>query len=164
VFEGTPFPGVKVIITSTKNGDGSFDASKVTVKLGEIIGTVTAVGGSSISVNSSGSVITIATNGGTAWDGDPFLGADILVVVYKMADGSFLAKEVHVKGMTFTGTITSHMPGEFTINVQVEAQARVVCYEFADVIGALAVGKIVEVHVDHVVGTTYFASLVKVLN
>jgi ribosomal protein S1 len=81
-----------------------------------------------------------------------------------MADGSYMAKEVHVKGMVFTGTVTSHMPGEFTINVQVEAQTRVVWYEFADVIGTLAVGKIVKVHVDHVIGTTYFASLVKVLN
>jgi len=35
--------------------------------------------------------------------------------------------------------------------------------EFADIIGTLVVGATVEVHVDHTEGSTYFASLVKVI-
>jgi hypothetical protein len=162
--EGTPFAGVKVIIWGTKNGDGSVNAGKVAVKLGDLAGVLTAKGPASITVNASGTNKVIGTNGSTAWDGEPFVGAEVLVVFYKMADGSYLAKEVHVKGSVFTGTITAHNPAEFIINVQVEAQTRVVCYEFADVIGTLAVGKTVQVHVSHVEGGTHFASLVKVLN
>lgn len=38
-----------------------------------------------------------------------------------------------------------------------------VCIEFADVIGTLEVGATVEVHVGWIEGSTYFASLVKVI-
>ncbi|MDP2675292.1 MAG: hypothetical protein Q8Q00_10340 [Dehalococcoidia bacterium] len=41
-------------------------------------------------------------------------------------------------------------------------RVREVCVEFADIIGTLVVGATVEVYVDHIEGSTYFASLVKV--
>lgn len=162
---GDPFPGVKVIINGVKNGDGTFTASHITVKTAEFSGPVAWLNAGAMGVNAWDTTLTVKWDGYTAWEGpDPHVGSQVLVLAYKMGDGTFLAKKIVVKADSFQGTVISHSPGEFTIQVQVEAQARTVCYEFADVIGTLAVGKLVLVQVDHVEGSTHFASLVKVLN
>jgi hypothetical protein len=160
---------VKVIVKGTKNADGSFTASYIHVKTAEFSGTIAWVSGSSMGVNAWDTTLTVHWNGQTVFEGPaPQAGKQASVWAYKMGDGSFLAKKVVVKtqsaGDYFQGTVISHNPGEFTIQVQVEAQVREVCYEFGDVVGTLAVGKLVKVYVDHVEGPTYFASLVKVLN
>ena len=49
-----------------------------------------------------------------------------------------------------------------TIYVNVGGNVKEVGTEFADIIGTLAVGATVEVHVGSVEGSIYFASLVKV--
>ncbi len=165
LWAGDPFTGVKVIVTVTKNPDGSYTASKVIVKTAEFSGTVASVGAGSMNVNAWDSVLTVKWNAETAWQGpDPYVGAQVWVAAFKMGDGTFLATKIVVKSPAFTGTVTAHMPGEFTINVLVGSVTKVVCYEFADVIGTLAVGKTVYVEVDHTEAGTYFAGLVKVLN
>jgi hypothetical protein len=135
------------------------------VKTAEFSGSIAWLEGAAMGVNAWDTTLTVKWNGETAWQGPgPHVGGQVAVFAYKMGDGTFLAKQIVVKSESFQGTVVSHSPGEFTIQVQVEAQVREVCYEFADVIGSLAVGKMVLVEVDHVEGPTYFASLVKVLN
>jgi hypothetical protein len=162
---GDPFPGVKVIINAVKNADGTFTASHITVKTAEFSGPVAWLNAAAMGVNAWDTTLTVKWDGNTAWEGpDPHVGSQVMVLAYKLGDGTFLARKIVVKADSFQGTVISHTPGEFTIQVQVEAQVRTVCYEFADVIGTLAVGKLVLVQVDHVEGSTHFASLVKVLN
>ena len=164
-WSGDPFPGVKVIIAAVKNADGTYSAKYITVKMAEFSGPIAWLEGAAMGVSAWDTTLTVKWNGATAWQGpDPHVGGQVSVFAYKMGDGTFLAKQIVVKPESFQGTVVSHSPGEFTIQVQVEAQVREVCYEFADVIGTLAVGKLVLVEVDHVDASTYFASLVKVLN
>ena len=85
-----------------------------------------------------------------------------MVGAYKMSDGTFLAYKVIVKEGVFSGLITQMGPAPNTIYVNVGGDVKEVCTEFADIIGTLAVGATVEVHVDHTEGSIYFASLVKV--
>lgn len=165
VFAGTPFVGVKVWVLGYKNADGSYRALKVTVKTAEFYGTVTAMEGGTLTVFKEGTTFTVRTDANTAYpNGAPYVEAQVFVKAYRMGDGTYLAFEVTVKDWVFSGVITSHTPEQFTIQVDVGGQVREVCYEFADVIGTLEVGKTVEVHVDHVEGATHFAKLVKVLN
>jgi hypothetical protein len=164
-WSGDPFPGVKVIIKAAKNADGSFTASYIAVKTADFSGPVAWLNAGTMDVNAWDTTLTVKWDGGTIWEGpDPHVGSQVMVMAYKLGDGTFLAKKIVVKADSFQGTVVSHSPGEFTIQLQVEAQVRTVCYEFADVIGTLAVGKLVLVQVDHTEGATYFASLVKVLN
>jgi len=168
-WSGDPAVGAKVMVKGTKNADGSVSASHITVKTAEFSGPIAWINGASMGVNAWDATLTVKWDGGTQWEGPaPQVGKQVSVYAYKMGDGSFLAKKIIVKteaaGEYFQGTVISHNPGEFIIHVQVEAQVRVVCYEFADVIGTIAVGKLVKVGVDHVEGSTYFANLVKVLN
>jgi hypothetical protein len=163
-WSGEPFVGVKVTVRATKNADGTFLASKIIVKASEISGTIASVGSGSMTVNSSGSMFTVTWNGSTVWQGpDPYVGAPVWAAVYKMGDGTYLASKIVVKAPSFTGTVTAHMPEQFTIHVLVEGVTKVVCYQFADVVGTLDVGKTVYVEVDHEEGGTYFAALVKVI-
>lgn len=164
-WSGDPFPGVKVIIAAVKNADGTYSAKYITVKTAEFSGPIAWREGSAMGVSAWDTTLTVKWNGQTAWQGpDPHVGGQVSVFAYKMGDGTFLAKQIVVKPESFQGTVVSHSPGEFAIQVQVGAQVREVSYEFADVIGTLAVGKLVLVQVDHVEGPTYFANLVKVLN
>jgi hypothetical protein len=164
-WSGEPFNGVKVLVNATKKPDGSYLASKIVVKTAEISGTVVSVGAGSMTVNAWDTVLAVKWNGETAWQGpDPYPGAQVWVAAYKLGDGTYLASKIVVKPQAFNGVITAHTPGELTIHVKVEGVTKVVCYEFADVIGTLAVGKTVHVQVDHTEGGTYFASLVKVIS
>jgi len=151
-------------VLGQKQSDGSYVAGKVTVKTAELWGTVTGIEGSDLFVTTDSGVLTVHTDGNTQYPaGEPVIGSEVVVSVYKMGDGHYLAFKVTVKGEVFTGVITSYIPGEFTIFVSVGADTIEVCYQFADVIGTLAVGKTVEVHVNEIVGSTHFASLVKVI-
>ena len=161
-FSGDPFAGVKVWIKAYKNADGSYQALSVTVKTAEIYGTVTAISGSTYTVTADGGSLTVATNGNTVFVGTPVVGSLVTAAVYKMGDGTFLAYKVIVKEGVFSGLITQMGPAANTIYVNVGGDVKEVCTEFADIIGTLAVGATVEVHVDHTEGSTYFASLVKV--
>jgi len=163
---GHPFVGVKVWVLGTKQADGSFIGHKITVKTIEFMGQVTAVDGSTFIVNADGYNKTVQTNGETSFpNGVPVVGDTVGVYAYKMGDGSYLAKTMVVKAVvtTFTGVIVEHMPGEFTIKVDVGGTIKVVCYEFGQVQGTLAVGAKVYVEVDHEEAGTFFAGLVKVI-
>jgi cell division septation protein DedD len=164
---GQPFVGVKVWVLGTKLDDGSFVGHRITVKAIEFIGQVTAVNGGTFTVNADGQSKTVTTNGETEFpNGVPVVGNLVAVYAFKMGDGSYLAKTMTVKTdvMSFTGVIVQHLPGEFTIKVDVSGTLKVVCYEFAEVQGTLAVGATVLVEVDHVDAGTYFAGLVKVMS
>lgn len=158
---GTLYQNVKVWVTAQPEGDGSYVAQRIAVKTAELYGTVTAISGGTYTVSGDGTY-TVTTNGHTQFVGTPVVGSTVSVSAYKMGDGTFLATKIVVKEGVFNGNVTFHDPAAFTIHVQVGAESRVVCYEFADVIGELAVGAQVQVYVDHVEGSTYFASLVKV--
>jgi hypothetical protein len=164
---GHPVVGAKVLVLATKQPDGSFVAHKITVKMIEFVGQVTAVNGGTFTVNADGQNKTVLTNGGTSFpNGVPVVGNVVHVFAYKMGDGSYLAKEMTVKTEveSFTGVIVHHDPGTKTIKVDVGGSVKVVCYESAVVEGTLAVGVTVLVEVDHVEGATYFAGLVKVMS
>jgi len=96
----------------------------------------------------------------------------VYVRAWKLGDGTFLATEVKVKpapAPTFFGVIVGYFPEQFTICVKVSGHSgaqdgpcigfgsdvKTVCYEFADVVGELAVGKIVDIYKDHLEGNTY---------
>jgi len=164
---GFPLVGAKVWVLGTKNADGSYNAQRITVKLFEFCGTLQAHDGTWFVVSVDGFEKSVNSNEQTAFpNGMPEPGDLVCVTAYKMGDGSYLAKTISIKPSqptVFTGVIVAHMPGEFTIHVQVGDFTKVVCYEFADVVGTLEVGATVEVQVDHTDGSTYFASLVKVL-
>jgi len=163
---GHPFVGVKVWVLGTKQADGSFIGHKITVKTIEFMGQVTGIDGGTFHVNADGYDKVVHTNGETSFtNGVPVVGDTVGVYAYKMGDGSYLAKTMVVKDvvMTFTGVIVEHMPAEFTIKVNVGGVVKLVCYEFAQVQGTLAVGATVYVEVDHVDAGTYFAGLVKVM-
>ena len=165
VFAGTPFVGVKVWVLAYKNADGTYVALKVTVKTVEFYGSVKAMEGGVLTVVKDVATYTVRTDSSTAYpNGAPFVEAQLFVKSYRMGDGTYLAYEVTVKDWVFSGVITSHLPEQFTIQVDLGSQVREVSYQFADVFGILEVGKTVEVHVDHLTGPTYFAKLVKVLN
>src|SRR3990172_6244435 len=160
---GKPFVGVKVWVLGQKQSDGSYIAWKVTVKTAELWGTVTGFSGRDLFVTTDRGVLTAHTDGNTQFpNGEPVIGSAAVVNAYKMGAGHFLAYQVTVKGEVLTGVITTYLPGELTIFVSVGADTIEVCYQFADVIGTLGVGKTVEVHVNEVSGSTHFASLVKV--
>jgi hypothetical protein len=164
---GHPFVGVKVWVLGTKQADGSFVGHRVTVKTIEFIGQVTAVDGSTFIVNADGFAKTVRTNGETSFpNGVPVVGNLVAVYAYKMGDGTYVAKTMTVKteATSFTGVIVQHMPGEFTIKVDVAGTLKIVCYEFAEVQGTLVVGATVYVVVDHTEGDTFFAGLVKVMS
>ena len=171
---GFPFVGVKVGVLGYKNADGSYDAVKVIVKVMEFSGVVKAINGSDLTVFSSGVNQTVHTDGHTNFPtGHPVVNDEVFVRAWKLGDGTFLATDVKVTppAATFSGVIVGHFPGEFTICVEVAgytgspvgpctefgAGVKTVCYEFAEVIGELAVGKTVDVYKDHVTEGTYFA-------
>lgn len=172
---GYPVAGVKVGVVGYKNADGSYTAVKVVVKVMEFTGIVKAIEGSDLTVFSGGSNLTVHTDAHTNFPyGHPVVNDEVLVRAWKLGDGSFLATDVKVKVATptFSGVIVGHFPGEFTICVQVSGYTgapvgpctefgtgvKTVCYEFAEVIGELAVGKTVDIYKDHVdPDGTYFA-------
>ncbi len=166
-FIGTPFVGVKVWVLGYKQPDGSWNAVKVTVKTIEFMGTVQSFDGSTLVVLSDGVSKTVRTDGNTSYPaGAPSVGSTVSIKAYKMGDGTFLAYEVFVKPQVFSGVVIANLTAEWTLKVQVGAELKVVCYEFAEnkdaiaAAGDLMVGKTVEVHVDHFDGSTYFASKV----
>jgi len=161
-FSGQPFAGVKVWVTAYKMADGSYQATKVTVKTADIYGAVTAKSGSTYTVTNEGTSFTVSSNGGTVFVGTPAVGSVVTVNAYKMGDGTFLAYKITVKEGVFSGQITELALDINTVWVNVGGSPREVCVEFADIIGTLSVGATVEVHVGHTEGSTYFASLVKV--
>ena len=164
---GDPFVGVKVWVLGTKQADGSFIGHKVSLKTAEFLGEVTAVSGGTFTVNADGQGKTVQTNGQTAFpNGMPVAGNIVAVDAFKMGDGTYMAKTMTVKtdATSFTGVIVQHMPGEFTIKVDVAGTLKIVCYEFAVVEGTLAVGVTVLVEVDHIDAGTYYAGLVKVMS
>jgi hypothetical protein len=161
---GSPFAGVKVIVNAHKKADGSYQAVKITVKTTEFSGAVTAKSGSTYTVSWEGSSYTVNSNGQTQVVGDPAeVGSVVTVSAYKMGDGSYLAYKIVVKDGVFSGVITEINLEIDTIWVNVGGEVREVCIEFADVVGTLEVGATVEVFLDHTEGSTYFASLVKVI-
>ena len=163
---GYPFVGVKVWVLATKNADGSWTAQKITVKMTEFMGTVTGIEGGTFFVNSNGSNMTVHTDAHTTSpNGVPVVGDTVGVGAYKLGDGTYLAKTIIIKEIpiTFTGVIIEHDPAGFKITVDVGGVHKLVCYEFADVIGTLAVGATVYVQVDHIEGDWFFAGLVKVV-
>jgi len=161
-FSGQPFAGVKVWVTAYKKADGSYQALHVTVKTTEIYGAVTAKSSSTYTVSAEGTNFTVTKNSATVFVGAPAVGSVVTVHAYKMGDGTFLAYKIIVKEGVFSGVITQMGPAANTIYVNVGGSVREVCVEFADIIGTLVVGATVEVHVDHMEGSIYFAALVKV--
>ena len=163
---GHPFVGVKVWVLGTKQADGSFIGHRVTLKAIEFLGHVTAVSGTTFEVNADGQAKSVRTNGETEFpNGVPVVGNLVAVYAYKMGDGAYLATTMTVKteATSFTGVIVQHMPGEFTIKVDVSGTLKIVSYQFSEVQGALVVGATVYVVVDHTEGDTFFAGLVKVM-
>jgi hypothetical protein len=172
---GAPFVGVMVYVYGYKNADGSVTAVKVALKGTEFGGKVTAISGSDLQVLVDGGVNVVHTNGSTQFPaGQPQVNDEVYVWAWKMGDGTFMAFKVKVKAppaATFSGTIVGYFPDEKTICVKVAGHSgsqdapcigfgsdvKTVCYEFADVIGELAVGKTVDVYKDHIEGNTYFA-------
>jgi hypothetical protein len=118
---------------------------------------------------------TVHTDGNTQFPaGQPKVNDEVYVWAWEVGDGSFLAMKVKVKTAptpTFSGMIVGYFPEQYTICVKVAGHSglqdgpcvglgsdvKTVCYEFADVVGELAVGKTVDVYKDHVEGNTYFA-------
>jgi hypothetical protein len=164
---GHPIMGVKVLVFGTKQGDGSWIGHKITVKTAEFHGVVIANNNGTFILNVDGHEKAVLTSNTTSYpNGVPVTGNTVAVRAYRMGDGSYLAIEMKVKPpapMTFMGVVVDHNPGEFTIKVDVGGAVKVVCYEFADVFGTIAVGATVKVEVDHVESETYFARWVKVL-
>ena len=163
---GYPFVGVKVWVLATKNADGSWTAQKITVKMTEFMGTVTGIEGDTFFVNSNGSNMAVHTDAQTTFpNGVPVVGDTVGVGAFKMGDGSYLAKTIIIKviPISFTGVIIEHDPVGFKIIVDVGGVHKLVCYQFADVIGTLAVGATVMVQVEHIEGDWFFAGLVKVV-
>jgi hypothetical protein len=172
---GAPFVGVMVYVYGYKNADGSVNATKVMLKSTEFIGKVTAISGSDLHVLVDGGVKIVHTNGNTQFPaGQPQVNDEVYVWAWKMGDGTFTAFKVKVKAPpapTYSGTIVGYFPDQFTICVKVAghsgaqdapcigfgADVKTTCYEFADVIGDLALGKTVDVYKDHIEGNTYFA-------
>jgi hypothetical protein len=164
---GHPFVGVKAYVYGTKQGDGSFIGHKVMLKTAEFEGQVKGISGGTFIVNADGHDKTVHTNGATSFPaGMPVVGNTVAVFAYRMGDGSYLATDMTVKNEpeAFTGVIVQHNPGEFTIKVDVSGTHKIVCYEFSEIHGTLAVGVTVYVEVDHIEGGTYFAGLVKVMD
>ena len=161
-FAGDPFAGVKVWITAFKKADGSYQATKVTVKTADIYGAVTAMSGTTYTVTKEGTNFTVTKNSSTVFVGTPSVGSVVSIGAYKMGDGTFLAYKIVVKEGVFSGVITQMGPAANTMYVNAGGNVKEVCTETADIIGTLVVGATVEVHVDHTEGSTYFASLVKV--
>jgi hypothetical protein len=127
---------------------------------------VTAVSGTTFEVNADGQAKSVRTDGETEFpNGVPVVGNLVAVYAYRMGDGAYLAKTMTVKteATSFTGVIVQHMPGEFTIKVDVSGTLKIVSYQFSEVQGALVVGATVYVVVDHTEGDTFFAGLVKVM-
>lgn len=138
----------------------------------------------------SGQDKVVNTDGETTFpNGHPEVGDGVYVKAYVTGENTFLAISIKVivevtptpTGEIFYGKIVDHFPDLDTICVWVEGYegegngacegtgsgVKEVCYEFAEVIlngSELAVGKKVEVTIDHVEGSTYFASRVEVLN
>jgi hypothetical protein len=164
---GHPIVGVKVLVHGTKQGDGSWIGHKITVKTAEFHGVVIANNNGTFILNVDGHEKTVLTSNTTSYpNGVPVGGDTVAVYAYRMGDGSYLAIEMKIKPpapMVFSGVIVEHLAAEKTIKVDVGGVIKVVCYEFADVFGTLAVGATVKVEVDHVEGDTYFARWVKVL-
>ena len=164
---GHPFVGVKVWVLGTKQADGSFIGHKVALKTAEFHGQVKGISGGTFIVNADGQDKTVHTNGATSFPaGIPVVGNTVAVFAYRMGDGSYLATDMTVKTepVSFTGIIVAHNPAEFTIKVDVSGTHKIVCYEFAEIHGTLAVGVTVYVEVDHEEAGTYFAGLVKVMS
>ncbi len=166
-FVGAPFVGVKVWVLGYKQPDGTWLAQKVTVKTIEFLGTVQSFDGSTLMVLSDGVSKTVRTDGSTSYPaGAPSVGSIVSVKAYKMGDGTFLAYEVYVKPQVFSGVVVMNLVDQWTLKVQVGSELKVVCYEFAEnrdalkAAGDTLVGKTVEVHLDHIDGGTYFASVV----
>ena len=113
-------------------------------------------------MSAEGTNLTVTKNSATVFVGTPAVGSVVMVSAYKMADGTFLAYKIIVTEGVFSGVITSLALEVNTIYVDVGGSVREVCTEFADIIGTLVVGATVEVYVDHIEGSIYFASLVKV--
>ena len=165
---------MKVYVAGYKNDDGSVNAVKVMLKGIEFSGKVTAINGSDINVLADGDK-TVHTNEHTTFPaGQPKVDDFVYVRAWKLGDGTFLATEVKVKPVpapTFSGLIVGYFPEQFTICVKVAGHSgaqdgpciglgsdvKTVRYEFADVIGELAVEKSVDVYKDHLEGNTYFA-------
>jgi hypothetical protein len=164
---GHPIMGVKVLVYGTKQADGTWIGHKITVKTAEFSGVVLANNGGTFTLNVDGHEKIVLTSNTTAYpNGVPVTGDTVAVYAYRMGDGSYIAISMTIKPpapVTFTGVIVEHMPGEFTIKVDASGALKVVCYEFADVYGTLAVGATVKVEVDHLEGDTFFARFVKVL-
>lgn len=173
---GAPFVGVKVFVAGYKNADGSVSAIKIMLKGMEFSGKVTAISGSDIIVFADGDKV-VHTNEHTSFPaGQPKVDDFVYVRAWRLGDGTFLATEVKVKTVsapspTFSGVIVGYFPEQFTICVKVAGHSgaqdgpcigfgsdvKTVCYEFANVIGELAVGKTVDIYKDHLEGNTYFA-------
>jgi hypothetical protein len=160
---GEPFVGVMVWVKAHKNADGSYQALKIALKTTSFPGTVTASAGTTYTVTKEGKEYTVATDGATEFVGDPFVGAVVTVKVYKMADGTYLAYKFIVDVNVLTGVITNKNLGINTIWVDAGEGEIEICIEFANVIGTLEVGAMVEVHVGDVVESTHFATKVIVI-
>jgi cell division septation protein DedD len=172
---GFPFVGVKVWVFAYKNGDGTFTAKKVTNKIAEFAGVVAAANGcSSFTISVSGANKTVLANEHTSFpQGCPVVGDEVGVLAYHMGDGTYLAKKIEVHAdqpSVFEGVVIKNLTAEWTLKVQVGAEYKIVCYEFASnaadlqAMGDSLVGKTVRVHVSSFDGSTHFAGLVEVLN
>ena len=172
---GFPFVGVKVWVLAYKNNDGTFTAKKVTNKMVDFAGVVTAANGcSSFTITVSGTGKTVTADEHTSFpQGCPVAGDEVSVLAYYMGDGSYLAKEISIHGdqpSVFEGVVIKNLTDQWTLKVQVGGEYKIVCYEFASnredikAMGDSLVGKIVRVHVRSFDGSTYFAGSVEVLN
>jgi hypothetical protein len=90
-----------------------------------------------------------------------------------MGDGTYLAKEISILAdapAVFEGVVIKNLTAEWTLKVQVGAEDKIVCHEFASnaadiqATGDSIVGRTVHVHVNSFDGSTYYAGLVEVLN